>query len=68
MMQIIGAIVELLIFIIKNVFEKNAQVKKDNEELHREAKDAIISRDASRISNVFDKLRLLSGMLSCLRR
>ena len=57
MMQIIGAIVELLIFIIKNVFEKNAQVKKDNEELHREAKDAIISRDASRISNVFDKLR-----------
>jgi len=68
MMQIIGAIVELLIFIIKNVFEKNAQVKKDNEELHREAKDAILSRDASRISNVFDKLRLLSGMLSCLRR
>ena len=68
MMQIIGAIVELLIFIIKNVFEKNAQVKKDNEEIHREAKDAIISRDASRISNVFDKLRLLSGMLSCLRR
>jgi len=57
MMQIIGAIVELLIFIIKNVFEKNAQVKKDNEEIHREAKDAIISRDASRISNVFDKLR-----------
>ena len=57
MMQIIGAIVELLIFIIKNVFEKNAQVKKDNEELHREAKDAILSRDASRITRVFDKLR-----------
>ena len=57
MMQIIGAVVELIIFILKNVFEKNAEVKKQNEELHREAKDAILSRDASRVSRVFDKLR-----------
>lgn len=57
MMQIVGAVVELIIFILKNVFEKNAEVKKQNEELHREAKDAILSRDASRVSRVFDKLR-----------
>ena len=57
MMQIIGAVVELIIFILKNVFEKNAEVKKQNEELPREAKDAILSRDASRVSRVFDKLR-----------
>jgi hypothetical protein len=57
MMQIIGAIVELIIFILKNAFENNAEVKKQNDELHKQAKDAILSRDASRISNVFDKLR-----------
>lgn len=57
MMQIIGAVVELIIFVLKNVFEKNAEVKKQNEELHREAKDAILSRDASRVTRAFDKLR-----------
>lgn len=57
MMQIIGAVVELIIFVLKNVFEKNAEVKKQNDELHQEAKDAILSRDASRVSRVFDKLR-----------
>ncbi len=57
MMQIIGAVVELIIFVLKNVFEKNAEVKKQNEELRREAKDAIASRDASRITRAFDKIR-----------
>ncbi len=57
MMQIIGAIVELIIFIFKNSFEKNKEVKKQNEELRKEAKDAIASRDASRITRAFDKLR-----------
>ena len=57
MMQIIGAVVELIIFVLKNVFEKNVEVKKQNEELRKEAKDAILSRDASRITSVFDKLR-----------
>ena len=57
MMQIIGAVVELIIFILKNAFEKNAEVKKKNDDLRQEAKDAILSRDASRITRVFDKLR-----------
>lgn len=57
MMQIIGAVVELIVFILKNIFEKNAEVKKQNEELRREAKDAILSRDASRITRVLDNLR-----------
>lgn len=57
MMQIIGAVVELIVFIFKNIFENNAEVKKKNEELHKEAKDAILSRDASRVSRMFDKLR-----------
>lgn len=56
-MQIIGAVVNLIIFILKNVFENNVEVRKKNEELHKEAKDAILSRDASRVSRVFDKLR-----------
>lgn len=57
MMQIIGAVVELIIFILKNVFEKNATVRKQNDDLHKEAKDAILSRDPSRVTSVFDKLR-----------
>lgn len=57
MMQIIGAVVELIVFILRNIFERDAEVKKQNEELQREAKDAILSRDASRITRVLDNLR-----------
>lgn len=57
MMQIIGAVVELIVFILRNIFERDAEVKKQNEELRREAKDAILSRDASRITRVLDNLR-----------
>lgn len=57
MMQIIGAVVELIVFILRNIFERDAEVKKQNEELQREAKDAILSRDANRITRAFDKLR-----------
>lgn len=56
-MQIIGAVVELIVFILRNIFERDAEVKKQNEELQREAKDAILSRDASRITRVLDNLR-----------
>lgn len=57
MMQIIGAVVELIVFILRNIFERDAEVKKQNEELRREAKDAILSRDTNRITRAFDKLR-----------
>lgn len=57
MIRIIGAVVELITFILKNIFERDAEVKKQNEELRQEAKDAILSRDASRITRAFDKLR-----------
>lgn len=54
---VVGAVLQLILFILKNSFEKDKKVKKQNDELHREAKDAILSRDANRITRVFDKLR-----------
>lgn len=53
----IGAVLELIFLIIKNLFEQNATTKKQNDDLHKEAKDAILSRDPNRITSVFDKLR-----------
>lgn len=57
MLKIIGAVFELVVFILKNILEKDAQTRKENDELRKQAKDAIISGDANRITNVFDKLR-----------
>lgn len=54
---VIGAVLQLILFILQNLFEKDKEVKKQNEELRKEAKDAILSCDASRVSRVFDKLR-----------
>lgn len=54
---VVGAVLQLILFILKNSFEKDKEVKKQNDELQREAKDAILSRDASRITRAFDKLR-----------
>lgn len=57
MWQSIGAALSLIFLIIKNLFEKDATVRKQNDDLHKEAKDAILSRDPSRVTSVFDKLR-----------
>lgn len=57
MWQSIGAALSLIFLIIKNLFEKDAIVRKQNDDLHKEAKDAILSRDPSRVTSVFDKLR-----------
>lgn len=57
MWQSIGAALSLIFLIIKNLFEKDAIVRKQNDDLHKEAKDAILSRNPSRVTSVFDKLR-----------
>lgn len=57
MWQSIGAALSLIFLIIKNLFEKDATVRKKNDDLHKEAKDAILSRNPSRVTSVFDKLR-----------
>ena len=57
MWQSIGAALSLIFLIIKNLFEKDATVRKQNDDLHKEAKDAILSRNPSRVTSVFDKLR-----------
>ena len=57
MWESIGAALSLIFLIIKNLFEKDATVRKQNDDLHKEAKDAILSRDPSRVTSVFDKLR-----------
>lgn len=56
MLNTICAVIDLIILIIKNLFEQNATVKKQNADLHKEAKDAILSRDPSRITSIFDRL------------
>lgn len=57
MLQVIGAIIQILFLILKNKFEKDAEIKKKKEELHEEAKSAISTGDMSRINALIDKLR-----------
>lgn len=56
-MQIVVAVLQILYLILKNKFEKDAEVKKKREELSAEAKEVFISRDPSRIVGLADKLR-----------
>ena len=57
MWQAIAAIVQLIILIFKNNFEKDAELKKKKEALHAETKEAIKSGDIDRIAGMFFKLR-----------
>lgn len=53
---LITAIIQLIILILKNKFEKDAEVKKQKEELHAQAWDAINKRDVGATISVLDKL------------
>lgn len=57
MWKVIGSVLELVFLIIKNIFENNATARKQNDDLHKEAKEAILSHDVPRINSIFDKLR-----------
>lgn len=54
---VIGAVINLVFLILKNIGEKDAEEKKKKEALHAEAMEAIKSNDKSRVTAVFDKLR-----------
>ena len=57
MIGIISGIIQIICLLIKNKFEKDAELKKKKEDLHGEAKDAILSRDVRNINALLNKLR-----------
>ena len=57
MWAVISGVVQILYLLLKNKFEKDAELKKKKEELHVEAKEAIGSRDVSRINTLLTELR-----------
>lgn len=57
MWAVISGVIQIIYLLLKNKFEKDAELKKKKEELHVEAKEAIKSRDASRITSVLDRMR-----------
>ena len=57
MLGIISGVIQILFLLLKNKFEKDADLKKKKEDLHEEAKTAIGSRDVSAINSLLTKLR-----------
>lgn len=57
MTQLIVGVIQIIFLILKNKFEKDAEVRKRREDLRVEAKEAIKSRDVSRINGLLGRLR-----------
>lgn len=57
MWQVIVGILQIVYLLLKNKFEKDVDIKKQKEELHVEVKEAIKSRDVSRINGCIERLR-----------
>ena len=57
MWAVVSGVVQILFLILKNMFEKDAELRKKREELRGESQEAIKSGDASRINIVIGKLR-----------
>ena len=57
MWGVIAGIIQIIMLVLKNKFEKDAEVRKKREALSDQAKEAIKSRDASSINIVINKLR-----------
>ena len=57
MIQIIGAVIQIIFLVLKNKFEKDAEVRKQKEAMREEVESAIKSRDLSRINGCIDRLR-----------
>ena len=57
MFQIIAGVIQVIYLLLKNKFEKDAEVRKKREELHAEATKAIKSRDISAVNSIINKLR-----------
>ena len=57
MLQIIVGVIQIIYLLLKNKFEKDAEVRKKREELHVEAKAAIKARDIGAIGSIISRLR-----------
>jgi hypothetical protein len=57
MWAVISGVVQIIYLLLKNKFEKDAELKKKREDLHEEAKTAIASRDVSALNSLLSKLR-----------
>ena len=57
MWSAIAGIIQIIYLLIKNKFEKDEELKKKKEGLYVEAKEAIKSRDVSRINGLLGRLR-----------
>ena len=54
---VIAAFLQLVILVLNNWFNKDAQDKARKEKLHAELADAIKAGDTARINNILDGLR-----------
>lgn len=57
MWQTVAGVIQILFLVLKNKFERDEAERKRKEALHEEAKDAVKSRDISRINSVIERLR-----------
>ena len=57
MLKLIGAIIEIILLILSNKFEKDNVKKKEKEGLSKEISDAVKSGDISRINGAIQQLR-----------
>lgn len=57
MWAVISGIIQIIYLIIKNSFERDAELRKKKEELYIESKDVIKSRDISKINNLLTRIR-----------
>jgi len=57
MWQVAVCVLQIVYLIMKNKFEKDAELKKKKEELYVEAKEVLKSGDASRIVGLADRMR-----------
>ena len=53
----IAGIIQIIAILLKNKIERDEEERRRKEALHEEAKEAIKSRDVSRINNLLCKLR-----------
>lgn len=53
----IGAIIQILFFILKNNFEKDKEKREEQRKLYEESKKAIASGDVSALNSLITKLR-----------
>lgn len=57
MLKIIEGIIAVVFLLLKNSVEKEQERKKENEQLLKDWKDALNSKDKSRITAVIDRMR-----------